>query len=152
MKFLDHEIDTSKLFTQAEVLRLLEEGGEDFTALAPVRNRYHEDFGDELIWNFPISDGANGGIFFVLVREGVLGLPYDAVDTEVDELFALRKATLLNADTVQYYIDLWTPFSDDLLAALEAMKQTLADGLLPHRKNKRSLYARRRARNYGHDE
>jgi len=123
MKFLDYEIDPSKLFTQAEVLRLLKEGGEDFTALAPVRNRYCEDFGNELVWDFPISDGTNGGTYFVLVHEGVLSLPYDAVDNEVYELFELHGATLLDADAIQYCIDLWIPFSDDLLAAMKAMRQ-----------------------------
>jgi len=122
MKFLDYEIDTSKLSTQAEVLRLLEERGENFTALEPVRNRYHEEFGNELVWTFPISDGANSGSLFVLVQEGILGLPYNAVDIEVYEVFDLRDATLLDAEAMQYCIDLWKPFSDDLLAAMETMK------------------------------
>ena len=126
MQFLNYEIDKAKLFTKAEVLTLLENGGEDFTALAPVRDRYHEDFGNELIWNFPISDGANGGTFFVLVKEGVLSLPYDGVDTEVYEIFEPQYATLLDADAVQYCIGLWTSFSDDLLKAMEAMQRMLA--------------------------
>ena len=127
MKFLSYEIDTAKLLTQAEVLELLKENNETYQALAEIGNRYHDAFGNELIWHYPISDGDHSGSYFVLVQEGILSIPYNTVEPTIYEIFESQYATMLDEAGIQFCIDNWIPFSDDLLSAMKAMQQILAN-------------------------
>ena len=69
-------IDTQKLMSISELLDFLRENGEDDRALSGIRAYYYNDFGNELIWHYPISDGSQLGTFIVVVKEGFVSLPY----------------------------------------------------------------------------
>jgi hypothetical protein len=114
-------IDPEKLWSKDRVLTYLKENGEDDRALSDIRGEYFDCFGNELIWYFPISDGANLGADIIIVREGFLHLPYNIIDRDDREIFDLDGAALLDADAFQFCIDLWKPFSDDLLSAMTDM-------------------------------
>ena len=125
MNFLDYDIDTSKLFTRAELLKLLEENGESDRALAKVRERYMDDFGNELVWYYPISDGKHKGTFIVYVQEGFISIPYDIVDAVDYEILELQQTAMFDGESMQYFIDDWISHSDDLVAAMKEMHRIL---------------------------
>lgn len=127
MKFLDFDVDTSKLFAKAELLKFLEENGEDNRALTKVRKRYLVDFGDELVWYYPISDGVHKGTFIVFVQEGFISIPFDIVDAVDYEILELKQTAMFNADTMQHLINEWIPFSDNLVAAMKDMHRILSE-------------------------
>ena len=120
------QIDRHKLLSKSEVLEYLREYGGDDRALAHIRDFYYKTFGNELIWRYPVSDGKHLGLFIVIIREGVISLPYDAVDREDGELLELSDAAMFNADDIQYLIDDWRYFSDDLLRSMSDMQRSYA--------------------------
>ena len=127
MKFLDFDVDTSKLFTKTELLYFLEENGESDRALARVRERYMVDFGNELVWYYPISDGKHQGTFIVFVQEGFISIPYDIVDAVDYEILELQQTAMFDAESMQYFIDDWISFSDDLTSAMKDMHRILSE-------------------------
>ena len=118
-------IDTQKLMSISELLDFLRENGEDDRALSGIRAYYYNDFGNELIWHYPISDGCHLGTFIVVVKEGFVSLPYDSVDREDGELLILDDATVFDADSIDFFIEDWRSFSDDLLSAMTDMRSIL---------------------------
>jgi len=127
MKFLNFDVDTSKLFTKTELLYFLEENGESDRALARVRERYMVDFGNELVWYYPISDGKHQGTFIVFVQEGFISIPYDIVDAVDYEILELQQTAMFDAESMQYFIDDWISFSDDLTSAMKDMHRILSE-------------------------
>ncbi len=119
------KIDPSKLITKEELLAHLRDNGESDRALADIREQYQEAFGNELIWRYPISDGAHMGTFIIAVQEGFISLPYDAADREDYELLELDDAAMFDADDMQVFIDDWQSFSDDLMSAMTDMLRIL---------------------------
>ena len=127
MNFFDYDIDTSKLFTKAELLDFLEENGGSDRALSKVRERYMVDFGNELVWYYPISDGKHKGTFIVFVQEGFISIPYDIVDAVDYEILELQQTAMFDAESMQYFIDDWISFSDDLTSAMKDMHRILSE-------------------------
>lgn len=119
------EIDAAKLVSKDELLKELTCGGASDRALSDIRGRYYKTFGIELIWRYPISDGTFAGVTIVAVKEGFLQLPYDNMEKTEYELFELDKASLIDEDELERFIDDWKMFSDDLIAALGDMKLIL---------------------------
>ena len=124
----DIRIDPAKLMPMGDLLGFLRENGEDDRALAKIRERQYEEYGAEAIWRYPISDGLHLGTFIVPVKEGFISLPYDSVDKHDGELLELGEAALLSADAMQFFIEDWLSFSDDLLSAMRDMQSMLLGG------------------------
>ena len=57
----------------------------------------------------------------MLVKEGILSLPYDGFDGENYEFFSLEGAKLLNTDKLIELADAYRMFTNDLLTALNDM-------------------------------
>lgn len=125
MMINDVHICPEKLISKEELLALLRENGESDCALALLRERYQDEFGNELIWHYPISDGKHMGTFIAVVKEGIISLPYDCVDSEDYELLVLEDAAMFDGDAMQIFIDDWQSFSDDLLSAMKNMLRIL---------------------------
>jgi len=121
------QIDEQKLMSKSELLEFLRENGEDDRALAGIRAYYHNDLGNELTWRYPISDGTHLGTYIVIVKEGFISLPYNAVDQYDGELFVLRDASMFDADEFQFFIEDWRSFSEDLFNAMSDMQRILRD-------------------------
>jgi len=120
MKIKGIEIDDSKLISKDELLEELEYTASD-CGLVDIRNRYLEEFGNELIWRYPISDDEHEGVTIVTVKEGFLALPYYNIEKTEYEIFELEHVYLLDKDALRYFIDNWKSFSDDLSGALGDM-------------------------------
>ncbi len=125
MKICGTEFDPDKLMSKDDLIAFLRENGESDRALSRIRERNQEMFGNELIWYYPISDGAHMGTFIVAVQEGFISLPYDAVDEEDWELLVLDDAAMFDDDAFEVFISDWQLFSDDLLQAMKDMKVAL---------------------------
>lgn len=121
MTICDAELDSKQLMSKDELIAFLHENGESDRALAHVRERYYEVFGKEMMWCYPISDGKHAGTFIVCVKEGFISLPYDMIDAEDYELLELGDAAMLDDETIEYFIDDWKLFSDDLMKAMTDM-------------------------------
>ena len=100
----------------------LHENGATHTALMDFCADYMEQYHNELCWNYPISDGLHLGTFLILVREGVLSLPYDDADKVDYELFCLDDARMCDRESIEEFLNDWEDFALDLWSVLRSMK------------------------------
>lgn len=119
------KVPVDQLYTKEYILDYLDCSGGDDRALGDIRSEYQNKFGNELMWRYPISDGVNAGAFIVCCQEGFLSLPWNHMDDEVYEILDLERANMHDADSMQYFIDDWKLFSDNLLGAMTSMFQIL---------------------------
>lgn len=91
----------AEMVSMTDVLDNLRDNGASYVALEPIREKYTECFGDELCWTYPLSIDSHLGFVILLVREGVLCLPYDSADAETYEQFSLEAVNLLTAEKAQ---------------------------------------------------
>ena len=119
--FIDSRvIDCSKLMTMEDfVEKLFEEGG-TFTALTNLCEDNEVDFGTPLYWMHPYTDGLYNGCYFVLVREGVLALSYDAIDWEDHEVFDRESARLCDADEMRSFYWEYKKRTGEMLDTMKA--------------------------------
>ncbi len=116
----------STLKSKEELLSYLEDNGATHASLMDFCEPYLEQYENELCWPYPISDGKHHGTFLVLVREGILSLPYDEMDKEDYELFCPEDARLFQySEDMQVFMDDWNYFNMDLKQAMHAMKHYL---------------------------
>ena len=120
ISFMGKRLARKQLFSKTFILALLEEEGPNFTTLMNVRKWHEKQFGNDLCWDYPFSQGMHNGILFLPVQEGFLALPYDEVDSETYEQFVLENAALLTADMV-------TVLEQELRAYTEGLFRVLAD-------------------------
>ncbi len=119
-------LNVEELRSRQELLDYFNENGPTHSALMDFCEEDREKYGNELCWPYPISDGKHLGTFFVLVREGVLSLPYDDADKVDYELFCMDDAALFEdyAD-MEIFMDDWKLFHNDLMQAMTAMRDYL---------------------------
>jgi len=120
------QIDKGKLLSKDEALDLLFEYGEDYRAMAHLGKYYRSNFGNELVWRYPISDGLHLGTHILIVKEGFLSVPYESINRDDGELLELNAAATFDADDIQFFINDWRSFSDDLLRAMSDMLRILS--------------------------
>lgn len=116
----------SGLKSQTELMEYLLKNGATHSNLMDFCEEYREQYQNELCWPYPISDGKHLGTFLILVKEGVLSLPYDDADKEEYELFCTEDARLFRtAEEMEVFIQDWHSFDNDLRQAMSAMKRYL---------------------------
>lgn len=128
IKIGDLTLNLEEVRSRQELLDYFIENGPTHSSLMDFCEEYREKYGNELCWPYPISDGKHLGTFFVLVREGVLSLPYDDADKVDYELFCVDDAVLFGdyAD-MEIFMDDWQLFHNDLMQAMTAMRDYLHD-------------------------
>lgn len=124
------KLNYDELLSKQEVLNYLQKNGGTDYALSYIRERYLNSYGNELCWQFPISDGIHMGAFLLVVREGYLSLPYDSAEPKEYEILVTADAALHDADSLAVFLSDWTDFSNDLTDALREIKVVLEEGLL----------------------
>lgn len=126
IKIGDLTLNLEDLRSRQELLDYFSENGPTHSALMNFCEEYQEKYGNELCWPYPISDGKHLGTFFVLVREGVLSLPYDDADKVDYELFCMDDVVMFQdyAD-MEIFMDDWKLFHNDLMQAMTAMRDYL---------------------------
>jgi hypothetical protein len=114
-------IKPEHLFSRNELIDYLRENSASDRDLAKIREAYQNEFGNELVWRYPISEELHLGTFIIPVKEGFLSLPFNAVDPEDYELLEINDARMLDEDSLELFINDWNRFSDDLLSAMTDM-------------------------------
>ena len=109
------------LSTRGEVLTYLAENGSTYAALMDSCEKYQRKWKNKLCWPYPISDGRYYGMFLVLVREGVMSLPYEEVERESGEIFKLADAKLCDAEALSVLLNDWRTFDLELQSAMQSM-------------------------------
>lgn len=104
--------DSIEEHSKAAQLQFLAENGFD---VVPYQN--------ELCWHYPTTDELHLGTFLLLVKEGVLSLPFNEVDSVDYELFCLEDACLCDAASIDLLIADWYCFDSDLRHAMEGMRR-----------------------------
>ena len=121
------EIETKKLYTRKEVLEILGRGGATDRDLTNIRDKYSEEFGNELIWRYPIMVGEALGTVIIPVQEGFLSIAYDSVKPDVYEIYDLKNEILLSDHEVTLMLDDWALYSQELIKAMENMREILLE-------------------------
>ena len=106
------------------VKRLFEAGGSE-ADLSDLCDRYVKQYGNQLYWPYPISDGEYNGVYFVLVQEGVLCLPYDEIDKDEYEIFEEDGVRLLTPEEMGYFISDWKRESCELEKVMNIFRNYL---------------------------
>lgn len=125
IRFGELRIRMDTLKSRQDLLDYLQKNGATHVALMDFCDDYREMYHNELCWPYPTSDGKHLGTFLVLVREGILSLPYDGADKEDYELFCPEDACMCDWDSLKIFLDDWTRFSDDLKYSIVEMMEYL---------------------------
>lgn len=121
----DTAVDSEKLLSEKEFRKLLHSNGGDYNALVVASEENRKNYSDYLFCHYPISDGEHTGVYFVLVREGIITVPYNIIRKNSFEKFVLSDIKLCAASDITNYISEWNKFSDTLSKQLKAFKDYL---------------------------
>ena len=88
-----------------------------------ICEEYLGKYQNELCWYYPTTDELHLSTFLLLVKEGVLSLPFNEVDGVDYELFCLEDACLCDAASINLLIADWYRFDADLRHAMEGMRR-----------------------------
>ena len=117
-----HSIRLDQLKGKEKLLTYLNENGSTHSALMDFCEEYRKQYHNELCWNYPISDGLHLGTFFLLVKEGVIALPYDEANKEDYELLCMEDIKLCDLESMESLMEDWEHFDNDLWAAMKSMQ------------------------------
>lgn len=123
IKIGSQRFSLDELKSRQEVLEHLRENGTSHRALMDICGEYLEKYQNELCWYYPTTDELHLGTFLLLVKEGVLSLPFNEVDSVDYELFCLEDACLCDAASINLLIADWYRFDSDLRHAMEGMRR-----------------------------
>lgn len=113
-------VNLNDLKSRQELIDHLSENAPVYGSLTDFCSEYVKKYKNELYWQFPILDEFHQGLYFVLVREGILSLPYDYIDKNDFEIFCPEDSILI--DNIDSYIDDWNRFDKTLRDAMSDMK------------------------------
>ncbi len=85
------------LKTKQQLIDFLTENPPNERSLAEFCHTNCERYGKSLYWHFPFGDTEHLGAYIVLVREGVLYLPYNQADSSNFEVFCLEDISFISA-------------------------------------------------------
>ena len=87
---------------------------------------YQDRYQSQLFWHVPYCPGEDHlGVYFVLVKEGVLMLPYDDADKISGAKFHPEYASFVNASTVFKYLHDFNSFASNVDCGLESLNELL---------------------------
>ena len=118
-------IDSSTLMSKEEFIKKLFDESGTYTDLAALCEANEAAYGTPLYWLHPLTDGGYNGCYFVLVREGVLVLPYDGIESCNHEVFIRESAHLCDAEEMRCFLTEWNARSTDLVATLTSLLRFL---------------------------
>lgn len=103
-------IDTNALCSAEELKKCLADNDGDYSALVTACQQNAKRYGHHLFWNYPITDGEHSGVYFVLVKEGVLWLPYNRIENNCFEQFIVSESKICSQEDIQNFIRDWNEF------------------------------------------
>lgn len=116
-------IHMEDLKSQKQLLQFFESGAPTHTELMEFCEEYMVKYQNPLYWIYPISDGVHMGEMLVLVKEGILSIPYDNIinGEECFDLDQIRRFT--TREEIQAFLTDWISFSNDLTHAMQSMSE-----------------------------
>lgn len=118
----DIAIERKKLWTMDNVIGYLENSYSIYADLIDLTEEYVRNFGNELYWHYSFSDGAHSGVYFFIVQEGVLCLPYNEVSDVDGALFVLKDAKICSVKDMQYFIDELSKYAGSLIKTMQDLQ------------------------------
>ena len=113
-------VDTTKLISKDELMKYLEGTDGMGSDLDEFCQKNLLEYGTKLYWYCPLPSKDHEGYYFVLVRDGVLSLPYNHV-YDRDEELALGDAKLFNSREVFNVKCNWDEFTDTTSRILNSL-------------------------------
>ena len=102
------------------IQKLVDEGG-NFLALRDVGNENSQIFRDCLFWQYPLFGNGYHGRYLVLVKEGVLMLPYNTVTDEDREIFEKDAIRLARSQDIRNMLVDLQQFNKNLQETLRCL-------------------------------
>lgn len=115
-------IHMEDLKSQTQLLQFFESSAPTHGELMDFCEDYMVKYRNPLYWIYPISDGVHMGEMLVLVKEGILSIPYDNVinGEEHFDLDQIRQFTTI--EEIRDFLSDWVSFSNDLTHAMQSMQ------------------------------
>ncbi len=115
-------IERRKLWSMENVISYLEDSYSIYADLVDLAHEYVKEFGNELYWDYPISDGLHNGVYFFVVYEGILCLPYNKVTEEDGVHFITKEAKICSSEDMQYFINDFNKYAASLMKTMQNLK------------------------------
>lgn len=115
----------SELKSRMEIMDILFEKGFLYESLRSISEEYHQKYQNRLCWKYPISVGKHHGTFFILVKEGILSVPYDEVNKADKEILCKDDICLIDRVRMESLVCNWYHFDEELRHALSDLKRYL---------------------------
>lgn len=116
-------LDTLK--SRNELLDFLYAEGANESSLLRFATDYKENQNNGLFWKIPIKDQDHLGAFFILVKEGVLYLPYDDADKIHGAIISFDDMKLADYSTVVSYLRSFQSFYGSTTDVLNDLRNYL---------------------------
>jgi len=118
MKYLNQQIDESKLMTKDDVIQYLTAHGANYLIFSQLCERYVEEFDTDLI---QVYLSCQSNFYIMPVQDGFLQLPFVQVDSRHYDVIDMESVKLLDIETLECLLKAWITSSDILRGALEDM-------------------------------
>ena len=109
-----------------ELLEFMMAHGCNESSIHHFTKEYQDKYQSQLFWQVPFCRDRNHlGAYFVLVKEGVMMIPYDDADKVSGAKFHLEDAMQASSEMVFKYLHDYNAFSSNLTGSLEDIKSFL---------------------------
>lgn len=102
------------------IQRLMDAGG-TFCCLQELGSENSQLFRDSLIWQYPFLGNGYHGCYLVLVREGVLMLPYNTVTDDDREIFEQESIRLVRSQDIRGMLTELRQFNQSMQETLKSL-------------------------------
>lgn len=117
-------VDTTMLISKDILMQKLEDSEGMCSDLSRICEENVVRFGNELYWHCPLPDSEHSGYYFVLVKEGVLTIPYNYV-YDLNEELAEGDASLCTWHEMIDFQRNWNEYADYTAHILDTMANYL---------------------------
>lgn len=119
------EVRFDELKSKYELFNFFGERSCTHSSLMEFCEDYKKRYGNDLCWLYPVAGDSCLGEYLILVREGVLSLPYTGFEEYSNAIFDLNAAALLRPEQLMQLAADWQIFSSDLVHAMTDMGEYL---------------------------
>lgn len=119
------EVNFEELKSKDELFNFLGEGSCTHASLMEFCEDYKKQYGNDLCWSYPIAGEECLGEYLVLVREGLLSIPYTDFGNNFNATLDIDAAELLSSERINQLSEYWEAFSRDLVRAMSDMAEFL---------------------------
>lgn len=103
-------VDTSMLMSKDMLMQKLKDSKGMYSDLSKICDKNFTRFGNELYWHFRLSDSDHLGYYLVLVKEGVLSIPYNCI-SQLDAELELKDAFMCSWNDMVDFQNNWHEYS-----------------------------------------